>query len=79
MRRNLNLVGAMQKAGIDFVPMPVLAGDDKMQLGKAAQARIDLIEASIEKQNPDTSVARHKVLDNIICQAADDSFLGLIK
>lgn len=44
LRRALVMVNALTKAGLDFVPVPVLNQDDKNELAMDVQTRLGQIE-----------------------------------
>ena len=44
LRRALVMVNALTKAGLDFVPVPVLNQDDKTELAMDVQTRLGQIE-----------------------------------
>ena len=44
LRKALEITNALMKAGIDFVPIPVIDQDDKNELAMDLQRRLEQIE-----------------------------------
>ena len=44
LRKALEIANALMKAGIDFVPIPVIDQDDKNELAMDLQRRLEQIE-----------------------------------
>jgi len=51
MRKALVVVDEFRKAGILFIPMPVLNNKDKDDLAKEACCRLDIIEKGCQNKN----------------------------
>lgn len=49
MRKQLEMVDAMKRAGIKFVPMPALDGTDREELINEMFSRLDKLEIIVQK------------------------------
>ena len=52
IRNALEIAHTLAKAGIDFVPVPVLSPDDKLILARDVQMRLNQIENEVNNERP---------------------------